>query len=90
LTDREEIRAGIERGETSKAIAGQLGRAPSTIAREVASNGGRERYRAVWAHKRAARCAQRPKDSKMVANPRLRTQVHEWLFELWSPQQIAR
>jgi IS30 family transposase len=90
LTDREEIRAGLERGETFKAIAAQLGRATSTISREVAHNGGRESYRAVWAHKGSAERSERPKDPKLEANPRLRAQVHAWLFELWSPQQIAR
>lgn len=45
LTDREEIRAGLERGETYKAIAAQPDWAISTISREVAHNGGRVRYR---------------------------------------------
>ena len=89
LTDREEIRAGLARGETFKAIAGRLGRAPSTICREVARNGGRAQYRAVWAHKRAAWCAERPKVAKLEANAVLRKVVVERLSRCWSPEQIA-
>jgi IS30 family transposase len=89
LTDREEIRAGLERGETHKAIAAQLGRATSTISREVAHNGGRARYRAVWAHRRAAKCARRPKPFKLD-DVDLFAQVRAWLTLCWSPQEIAQ
>lgn len=57
MAEREEIRAGLERGETFSAIAKQLRRAVSTISREVAKNGGRNHYRAYGAHRRAARYA---------------------------------
>ena len=90
LADREEIRAGTARGDTFTAIAARIGRAVSTVSREVAANGGRERYRAVRAHRRAARCARRPKAAKLVAPSALKNQVEEWLAELWSPEQIAR
>lgn len=90
MADREEIRAGLARGETLTAIAGHLGRATSTISREVEKNGGRAHYRACSAHRRAARCARRPKVAKLAARPRLRTAVEEWLEELWSPEQIAQ
>ena len=89
MAQREEIRAGIERGETFTAIAAQLGRAVSTVSREVANNGGRSRYRAYRAHRRASRCARRPKSTKLATRPALRTAVEEWLAELWSPEQIA-
>jgi transposase, IS30 family len=88
LTEREEIRAGLERGETYKAIAQTLGRATSTISREVAANRGREGYRAVWAHRRASRCARRPKPFKLD-NEELFDQVREWLTLCWSPQEIS-
>jgi IS30 family transposase len=89
LTDREEIRAGLERGETYKAIAAALGRATSTISREVTHNGGRTGYRAIWAHRRASRCARRPKPFKLDHSA-LFAQVREWLTLCWSPQEISK
>ena len=90
MSDREEIRAGLARGETLTAIAAALGRAISTVSREVAKNGGRKTYRAVGAHRRAAECARRPKRQKLERCPVLVSQVQDWLIELWSPEQIAR
>jgi transposase, IS30 family len=89
MAEREEIRAGIARGETFTAIAAGLGRSVSTVSREVAKNGSRAHYRAYRAHRRAARCARRPKRRKLASRPELRTTVEEWLEELWSPEQIA-
>jgi IS30 family transposase len=53
VADREEISLGVHRGETFSAIASRLGRATSTVSREVAANGGRDGYRAWRAHERA-------------------------------------
>ena len=52
LVDREEISRGLVAGESFRSIARRLGRAPSTISREVNAGGGRERYRAVEAEGR--------------------------------------
>lgn len=65
MADREEIQAGFARGETLRAIAHHLGRATSTISREVEKNGGRAHDRAYSAHRRAARCARGPKAAKL-------------------------
>ena len=86
--DREEILLGLARGESMSAIARGLGRAPSTITREVAANGGVRRYGAWKAHCRAEGSARRPKPAKL-AHPPLVAQVTKWLERLWSPQEIA-
>ena len=45
--DREEISRGLARGDSMRQIARTLGRAPSTISREVGGNRGRRKYRAL-------------------------------------------
>src|SRR3546814_6015171 len=45
LIEREEISRGLVAGRSLRSIAAQLGRAPSTISREIGRNGGRDRYR---------------------------------------------
>jgi IS30 family transposase len=89
LVDREEISLGLRGGETLSAIAMQLGRATSTISREVAGNGGRSHYRAVRAHHGAYERARRPKTHKLADGP-LCSQVSSWLEEWWSPEEISR
>ena len=59
--EREEIRVGIETGESDDEIASRIGRHRSTIWREIAANGGRGHYQAAAAEERAARAARRPK-----------------------------
>jgi IS30 family transposase len=66
-----------------------LGRAPSTVCREVTANGGRDRYRACAADRRAVRLLHRPKPAKLAVCPRLRQVVESKLELRWSPQQIA-
>lgn len=87
--EREEISLGLAAGETLTAIAARIGRAVSTVSREVAANGGRRRYRATRAHAEAHGRARRPKTPRLAANPRLAAQVSEWLQRLWSPEKIA-
>jgi len=89
LEDRVEIRVGLGGGESLRAIAARLGRAPSTISREVAAGGGRQCYRPVQAQGRAMLRARRPKPTKLGANPTLCRQVIGDLERLWSPEQIA-
>ena len=88
LADREEISLGLRAGDSFTAIAVRLGRAVSTVSREVAGNGARGDYRAWRAHQRARECARRPKTAKLSC-PRLAAQVTQWLQEWWSPQEIS-
>src|SRR5215471_9376308 len=61
LAEREEISRGIAVGSSIRAIAAQLGRAASTVSREVNRNGGRGAYRASDAEGSAWERARRPK-----------------------------
>jgi IS30 family transposase len=89
VAEREEISRGLAAGASVRAIAARLGRAPSTISREVARNGGRGRYRALRADRAAAERARRPKPCKLARSPLLRLLVSAKLEQNWSPQQIA-
>jgi len=89
LEQRMEIWAGLERGWSYRRIGAAVGRAASTVCREVAAGGGRECYRPVTAHQRAWAAARRPKPRKL-ADPVLCGQVAGMLERLWSPQQISR
>ena len=86
--DREEISRGLAADQSLRAIAARLGRSPSTISREVASNGGRRRYRAASADQHAWARATRPKPCKLATNPVLAGIVAK-KPRRWSPQQIA-
>ncbi len=70
-------------------IACGLGRAPSTISREVTRNGGPGTYRAEASDRQAWRRALRPKPCKLVTHPHLRRIVDAQLRHNWSPEQIA-
>jgi len=89
VEEREHILVGLTRGESMSAIARRLGRAPSTVTREVAANGGPSHYGAWRAHCRARDTSLRAKPAKMAHLP-LVAQVSAWLEELWSPQEISR
>jgi IS30 family transposase len=90
LAEREEISRSLQRGESRRAIARRLNRAPSTISREVLANGGRRGYRAWHAERRAILYGYRPKVSKLAANGPLRDAVERRLTQRWSPEQIAQ
>ena len=90
LDERVEIRVRLERGEPIRVVAAGLGRAASTISREVTANGGRARYAPMSAHRRAQALSVRPKATRLGSNPRLRARVVADLERLWSPEQIAQ
>jgi IS30 family transposase len=89
VAEREEISRGIAVGESMRSIAVTLGRSPSTVSREIRRNGGRRRYRAALAEKRALKSALRPKPCKLAIHEPLRDIVVEKLQLEWSPEQIA-
>ncbi len=76
-------------GDSLRMVAARLGRASSTISRELARNGGRVEYRAHRADRAAVRRARRPKPSKLAENYELRRVVEAKLGEWWSPEQVA-
>ena len=89
LAEREEISRAMVGGQTIRAIATQLGRAPSTISREIKRNGGQDDYRASQADEAAWDRAHRPKTCKLVENRALARVVTGKLQMQWSPEQIA-
>lgn len=89
LAEREEISRGLAAGKTIRTIAADLGRAPSTVSREVNRNKGRDGYRAVDADDRATRRRARPQRLRLQKNPPLCNYVASRLKRCWSPEQIA-
>jgi IS30 family transposase len=89
LSEREEISRGLVAGRSLRSIARDLGRAPSTIIREIRRNRGRRHYRAHKADEAAWERAKRPKICRLAQNWRLAREVSSKLREFWSPEQIA-
>jgi IS30 family transposase len=89
LAEREEISRAVVMGHSLRSIATSLGRAPSTISREINRNGGRAGYRASQADQAAWDRAHRPKICKLVENRALARIVAGKLRMEWSPEQIA-
>ena len=89
LADREEISRSVVSGDSLRSIARRLGRAASTISREIRRNGGNQGYRANQADQLAWERARRPKECKLVRNRVLAQVVAGELRLQWSPEQIA-
>jgi IS30 family transposase len=67
LAEREDISRAVVDGQSIRAIAALLGRAPSTISREIKRNGGRSNYRATEAEGAAWNRALRPKQCRLLS-----------------------
>src|SRR3954463_4658398 len=83
FAEREEIALWRAQGLGVREVARRLGRAASTISRELrrnaATRGGALEYRATAAQWHAERAARRPKRAKLAASPALRTYVRDRL-----------
>lgn len=83
LVEREDIALLKVQGHSIQEIGRRLGRAASTVSRELrrnaATRGGGLEYRATTAQWHADRSARRPKPTKLALNEALRTYVEERL-----------
>jgi IS30 family transposase len=81
FAEREEIALQRAEGASARKIARVLGRAPSTITRELAAGTHPDaaRYKASVAHRRAEQRLARPKPGKLASNPALTAWVAERL-----------
>jgi IS30 family transposase len=89
LAEREEISRALVSGHSLRTIAKQLGRAPSTVSREIRRNGGQECYRANQADRLAWDRSRRPQPCKLIENRTLARLVAARLELQWSPEQVA-
>ena len=89
LPEREEISRAVMAGQSIRTVAALLGRAASTVSREIKRNGGQEFYRASQADQAAWDRGRRPKICKLAENRALARIVTDKLRMLWSPEQIA-
>jgi IS30 family transposase len=89
--ERYELARLHDLGWSIRKIATHLGRAPSTISRELRRNQHPRlgHYLPEHAHGQAWHRQRRPKPSKLSRNPVLREQVQSMLDKRWSPEQIA-
>jgi IS30 family transposase len=77
-------------GLSVRQVAQRLGRAPSTVSRELRRNGGSDgRYRPFDAHRKATSKRAREHKRRLEKNPQLCRLVGELLAQRWSPQQIS-
>ena len=95
-SEREEISRQLAAGVSGRMIARQLGRAPSTISRELRRTGRRrlgyrrDQYRALPAQRLAVRVGRhRRRPRTLLVHARLRAYVLAGLAQRWSPEQIA-
>ena len=89
LEERVAIEVGVAAGLSARAIARGLGRAPSTVTRELSAGGGAAGYRAVHAQARADRLRCRPTLTKLASDPVLADHVRVRLLAKDSPMTIS-
>ncbi len=90
LAEREQIRDLLGEGHSCREVARRLGRAPSTITREIHANSDAAgNYRPYAAQRSSALRRARPKNRKLMLEGPLREFVAAGLRERWSPEQIC-
>jgi transposase, IS30 family len=89
LAEREESSRGMAKHRSIRQIAASLGRAPSTVSREITRHGGRCAYRAAVADAQAWERARRPKPCRLATSPARQRIVASQLQGDWSPEQLA-
>lgn len=87
--ERARIAAGIDAGESDEEIAVEIGRARTTVWREIGRGGGRDAYEPGAAQKVAAKAGRRPKKTVLAKDPVLALLVLARLEDRWSPHAIA-
>ena len=90
--ERVAIADGLQAGTSARSIALQLGRAVSTVAREIKRNqdSATGDYRPHAAHRRMLDRRARPRERRLAKEPELRVLVQGYLDQHWSPEQIAQ
>ncbi|MET9023703.1 IS30 family transposase [Actinopolymorpha sp. NPDC004070] len=92
LLERQRIATLRGQGLSIRTIATRLGRAPSTVSRELRRNMRRHdggAYDGDLAHSRSRERARRRRPGRLLADPGLRAVVQSKLEVEWSPEQIA-
>jgi len=92
LSEQERIRIAdlLAAGIAVRGIAVELGRAPSTISREIARNSDPDgRYRPHHAEHAARLRAARPRTRRIAGDDVLAETVQRLLAKRWSPEQVA-
>lgn len=92
LLERQRIATLHRDGLGVRQIADRLGRAPSTVSRELRRNmrpHDNGHYDGDLAHARARERSRRPRRGRLLADPQLRAVVQEKLEQERSPEQIA-
>ena len=87
--ERGQIQALERQGMSQRGIAKTMGRSPSTISRELARNGGRQRYDAARAQKRYQSVRKACRRTTSLSYLPLRRYLFDKMGDGWSPEQVS-
>ena len=90
VKEREKIQYGLWEKKSARTLAGELGRSPSSVAREITKNKNqRNVYTPRLAHERALKKRKSRGRKDRLKNQVIRDDVIKHLKKRWSPEQIA-